>query len=224
MEKFEKRIPTAKIRIHQKDKKIFMDEFDFNVFVNCPFDDNYRETLLSIIFAIKHIGLKPRLSLERVDAAETRIDKIVSLIKQSKYGIHDLSRMVSQENNETFRMNMPFELGIDYACQKLNGLPWDAKQILILDTERYRYQSAISDLSGSDIKSHNDDPMKAMIAVRNWFNTILTQRILSGNKIWANYNDFQAELYNELVEKDGHHSVEEVEIVEIIQHMDRWLN
>ena len=201
-----------------------MDEFDVNVFVNCPFDNEYRQTLLSIVFTLKHIGLKPRLAFERVDAAETRIDRIVGLIKESKYGIHDLSRMVSQGNNETFRMNMPFELGIDYGCQKLNGIPWSSKQILILDTERYRYQSAISDLSGSDIKSHSDDPMKAMIAVRNWFNVILSQRIISGNKIWAGYNDFQAELYNELVESDGHNSVEEVETVEIIQHMDRWFN
>ncbi|WP_395342272.1 hypothetical protein PN836_000550 [Ningiella sp. W23] len=201
-----------------------MDEFDLNVFVNCPFDNEYRQTLLAMIFTLKHIGLKPRLSLERVDAAETRIDKIVNLIKQSKFGIHDLSRMVSQENNETFRMNMPFELGIDYACQKLSGLPWSKKQILILDIEKYRYQSAISDLSGSDIRSHNDDPMKAMIEVRDWFNIILEQRIVSGKKIWADYNDFQAELYDELIEKDGHDSVEEVEIMEITQHMDRWLD
>ena len=119
---------------------------------------------------------------------------------------------------------MPFELGIDYGCQKLNGLPWNNKQILILDTERYRYKRAISDLSGSDIRSHDDDPMKAIIAVRNWFNVILDQRLKSGNKIWQDYNDFQAGLYNELVENDGHQSIEEVEIVEIIQHMDRWLN
>jgi hypothetical protein len=201
-----------------------MDEFDLNVFVNCPFDERYRQTLLSIVFALKRIGLNPRLALEGVDAAETRIEKIVNLIRQSKYGIHDLSRMVAQENNETFRMNMPFELGIDYGCQKLNGLPWNNKQILILDTERYRYKRAISDLSGSDIRSHDDDPMKAIIAVRNWFNVILDQRLKSGNKIWQDYNDFQAGLYNELVENDGHQSIEEVEIVEIIQHMDRWLN
>lgn len=201
-----------------------MDEFDLNVFVNCPFDERYRQTLLSIVFALKRIGLNPRLALEGVDAAETRIEKIVNLIRQSKYGIHDLSRMVAQENNETFRMNMPFELGIDYGCQKLNGSPWKNKKILILDTERYRYKRAISDLSGSDIRSHDDDPMQAIVAVRNWFNVILDQRLKSGNKIWQDYNDFQAGLYNELVENDGHQSIEEVEVVEIIQHMDRWLN
>lgn len=201
-----------------------MDEFDKNVFVNCPFDEQYRETLLAIVFALKHIDLNPRLALERVDAAETRIEKIVSLISQSRYGIHDLSRMVAKKNNETFRMNMPFELGIDYGCQKLNGLPWSNKQILILDTERYRYQRAISDLSGSDIRSHDDDPMKAIIAVRNWFNVILDKRIKSGNMIWRDYNDFLANAHNELVINDGHQSLDEVETVEIIQHMDLWFS
>ncbi|WP_105175263.1 hypothetical protein [Pseudoalteromonas sp. T1lg122] len=199
-----------------------MDDFNKNVFVNCPFDEDYREILLAIVFTLKSMDLHPRLSLERVDSAETRIDKIVGLIRESKYGIHDISRMVAKNHNETFRMNMPFELGIDYGCQKLNGEPWSSKQILILDTERFRFQKAISDLSGCDIKSHNDDGFIATKVVRNWFNALLSIRIPSGNNIWQKYNDFQAYLYDELIENDGHTDVEEVEIIEIIQHMNFW--
>ncbi|WP_306523709.1 hypothetical protein [Rheinheimera sp.] len=201
-----------------------MDDFEINVFVNCPFDEDYRETLLAIVFCLKSIDLRPRLSLERVDAAETRIDKIIGLIKESKFGIHDLSRMVSKVDNEIFRMNMPFELGIDYGCQKLNGAPWSSKQLLILDSEKHRFRMAISDLSGSDIKSHANDPLNATKVVRDWFNAVLGRRLKSGNVIWQRYNDFQAYLYDELVENDGHHSVKDVEIIEIIQHMDVWLN
>jgi hypothetical protein len=101
-----------------------MDNFEKNVFVNCPFDDDYRQLLLSIIFTIKYLGYIPRLSLERADSAESRIDKIVGLIEESKFGIHDLSRMISSGENEHFRMNMPFELGIDYGSKALNGGKW----------------------------------------------------------------------------------------------------
>jgi hypothetical protein len=201
-----------------------MEGFESNVFVNCPFDDDYRQLLLSVIFTVKHFGFNPRLSLERADSAESRIEKIVGLINQSKYGIHDLSRIVSEGENEHYRMNMPFELGIDYGCQKLKDGIWSQKQILILEKERYRYQKALSDLSGSDIKNHDDEPQKIIRAVRDWFVTIKPMRADSGKKIWNLYNDFQAYLYDELVENDGHESVDDVQITEIMHHMSAWFN
>jgi hypothetical protein len=201
-----------------------MDGFEKNVFVNCPFDEDYRQLLLSVIFTVKHLGFNPRLSLERVDSAESRIDKIVGLINQSKYGIHDLSRIVSEGENEHYRMNMPFELGIDYGCQKLKEGVWSQKQILILEKERYRYQKALSDLSGSDIKNHDDEAPKIIKAVRDWFVTTESMRADSGKKIWNSYNDFQAYLYDELVESDGHESVDDVQITEIMHHMTEWFS
>lgn len=201
-----------------------MDGFEKNVFVNCPFDDDYRQLLLSVIFTVKHLGFNPRLSLEGSNSAESRIEKIVGLINQSKYGIHDLSRMVSEGKNEHYRMNMPFELGIDYGCQKLKGGIWDRKQILILEKERYRYQKALSDLSGSDIKNHDDEAIKIIKVVRDWFVTTEPMRADSGKRIWNLYNDFQAFLYDVLIERDGHESVDEVQITEIMQHMSEWLS
>jgi hypothetical protein len=201
-----------------------MENFERNVFLNCPFDDDYRQLLLSAIFTIKCLGYIPRLSLERADSAETRIDKIVGLIVESKFGIHDLSRMVSEAENEHYRMNMPFELGIDYGCKKLKEGVWSRKQILILEKERYRYQRALSDLSGSDIKNHDDEPVKIVKVIRDWFVTTEGMHgAPSGNLIWARYNEFHAFLYDELVEGSGHQSVDDVQVLEIAQYMNRWL-
>lgn len=200
-----------------------MDDFELNVFVNCPFDDDYRQLLITTIFTVKFLGYKPRLSLERADSAESRIEKIVGLINESKFGIHDLSRMVSTGSEEHFRMNMPFELGIDYGCQKLKGDVWAKKQILILEKERYRYQKALSDLSGSDIKNHDDDPIKLIKVIRDWFVTVESLRVDGTKKIWNSFNDFQAYLYDEVVEEDGHDSVDDVQITEVMQHMSDWL-
>jgi hypothetical protein len=197
-------------------------DFDKNVFVNCPIDDDYRQLLIAIIFTVMYFGYKPRLSLERADSAESRIDKILGLIIESKFGIHDLSRIISSDKNEHYRMNMPFELGIDYGCQKFKGGIWSKKKILILEKERYRFQKAISDLSGSDIKNHNDEVDKVIFSVRDWFITEELNRGDSGLKVWDNYNEFQAYLYDEVVEKDGHKSTDDVQITEVMHHIGAW--
>ncbi len=199
-----------------------MDDFEKNVFINCPFDKDYRQMLLAIIFTTKFLNFTPRLALERADSAESRIAKIVSLINESKFGIHDLSRMVLKERDEHYRMNMPFELGIDYGAKVLKGGQWQEKQILILEKEQYRYQKALSDLSGSDIKSHNDDPSKIITVVRDWFVATAGIRIKSGNAIWSKFNEFNAYLYDQAIENDGHESIDSLEVVEVIYHMDDW--
>lgn len=197
-------------------------DFEKNVFVNCPFDEDFRQILLGIVFTIIYFGYRPRLALERADSAQSRIEKILGLIEDSKFGIHDLSRIEATKEREYYRMNMPFELGIDYGCQKLKEGKWREKKILIMEKERYRFQKAISDLSGSDIKHHNNQVDKAIFAVRDWFVTEELNRGHSGNKVWDNFNDFQAYLYDQVVEKDGHSSIDDVQIPEIIHHMKVW--
>ena len=200
-----------------------MGEFDENIFVNCPFDDDYRQLLTAVIFVVQYLGFNPRLSLERSDSGETRIVKILQLITESKFGIHDLSRIVSENENEFYRMNMPFELGIDYGCQKLKEGKWKDKRILILEKEPYRYQAALSDLSGSDIKNHDDDPLKLMKAVRDWLVTEDLKTGPSANMIWTKFNEFNAYLYNKAVEENGHESVDDLPVPEVMHHIKEWL-
>eukprot|EP01029_Cantina_marsupialis_P014136 TRINITY_DN3130_c0_g1_i1.p1 TRINITY_DN3130_c0_g1~~TRINITY_DN3130_c0_g1_i1.p1 ORF type:complete len:206 (-),score=26.93 TRINITY_DN3130_c0_g1_i1:212-829(-) len=200
-----------------------MEDFEVNVFINCPFDNDYRQLLLATVFTTKFLGYMPRLALERADSAETRIAKIVELINESKFGIHDLSRMVSVGQDEHYRMNMPFELGIDYGAKVLKGGKWGNKRILILEKEQFRYQKALSDLSGSDIKSHKGEPSTIVKVIRDWFVTMEgMRRVKSGKIIWDKFNEFNAYLYDQAVEIDGHEDIDELEIVEVIHHMDDW--
>jgi hypothetical protein len=69
--------------------------FDTAVFVNCPFDEGYLPLLRPILFVIIDLGFRPRIALESLDSGRPRIEKIISLIRNSKYAIHDLSRMRS---------------------------------------------------------------------------------------------------------------------------------
>ena len=144
------------------------DEFNQNVFVNCPFDEDYDHILQVVLFCLVRFGLTPRIASERVDAGESRIDKIYELIQSSRYSIHDLCRCQAQRVGEYFRLNMPFELGLDFGCRHFGKGRLRDKVILVLEQEQYRYQAVISDLSGSDVESHKGDYQLAVRKVRNW--------------------------------------------------------
>ncbi|MDX1921225.1 MAG: hypothetical protein SFU25_10895 [Candidatus Caenarcaniphilales bacterium] len=45
------------------------------VFINCPFDTNYKELFYALLFTILDLGFIPRCSLESEDGGEHRLDK-----------------------------------------------------------------------------------------------------------------------------------------------------
>jgi hypothetical protein len=138
-----------------------------SVFINCPFDFEYLELFRPLVFTVLGLGLRPRFSLERADSGEVRIGKIVGLIKESSFGIHDLSRCVAKKKREFYRMNMPLELGYDLGAKAFGGVNYQSKKILILQQQPYSVQRAVSDLAGCDSRAHYNDPRKIVAIVRN---------------------------------------------------------
>lgn len=166
-------------------------DFDRNVFVNCPFDRDYEPILKAMLFCLVRHGLRPRIATERSNAAETRIDKIAELIRDSRLSIHDLSRCQAKKGGEHYRMNMPFVLGMDFACRRYGGAPQNTKQILVLEEQRYRYQAALSDLAGIDIEPHEGRHDLAVRRVRSWLAGLGGFEMLPASRILAEYEDFQ---------------------------------
>jgi len=72
-------------------------DYNSSVFINCPFDDEYAPLLEAMPFCVVRFGLVPRLANERLETGENRLDKIVEMIKLSKFSIHDLSRSIAIE-------------------------------------------------------------------------------------------------------------------------------
>ncbi len=132
--------------------------FDKNVFINCPFDEEYRPLFESIIFTTLYLGFNPVFS-RTLSSGTVRIDQLIDLIRGSKWGIHDISR---NEMNKPLRFNMPFELGIDIGAFHFGSKNTSTKIIAILETEQYDYQKILSDIAGQDIFAHNDDPFMAV--------------------------------------------------------------
>lgn len=167
--------------------------FDKNVFVNCPFDTEYRNLLRPLLFTVIYIGLEPQISETR-DSGEQRVNTIQGLITGSKYSIHDLSRIEVKNKKDLPRFNMPFELGLDMGCKRFGSGELTDKRCLILEKEQYRYQRVLSDISGNDIEAHKEDAQTLIRKVRNWFVGQNIHGISSPNLIWISFNEFESSL------------------------------
>lgn len=143
------------------------DDYDRNVFINCPFDGDYRPIFNALVFATFACGLRPRCALEAYDAGEIRIEKIARIIRECRWGIHDISR-TELNPNDLPRFNMPLELGIFLGARWFGDPTQRRKSCLVLDSDRYRYQQYISDIAGQDIQAHGGEANGAIKAVRDW--------------------------------------------------------
>ena len=112
----ERPLPAARIAPFAKGRRLRSKRFR-----NCPFDEDYDHILQAVLFCLVRFGLKPRIAMERSDAGESRINKILGLIQSSRYSIHDLCRCQARDEGEYYRLNMPFELGLDFGCRRYGG-------------------------------------------------------------------------------------------------------
>jgi hypothetical protein len=141
-----------------------------SAFLNCPFDEDYQPVYRAIVFAIVACGFTPRCALERLDSSEYRLDKIAGMIGDCDWGIHDISRVEVDPDNLAPRFNMPMELGIHLGARLLGDGRQQRKKALILESSAHRYDRTLSDISGQDIAQHDNDPARAIEAVREFFN------------------------------------------------------
>jgi hypothetical protein len=139
-----------------------------DVFINCPFDDEFAPAFRALVFAVFACGFRVRCAREMSDGTETRIDKLYNIIEQSRFSVHDLSRTELDPTNKLPRFNMPLELGIFLGAKRFGDSAQKMKRCLILDTEQYRFQKFISDLAGMDITAHGGNPGRIVGCIRDW--------------------------------------------------------
>jgi hypothetical protein len=142
-----------------------------DVFLNLPFDEAYRSVFEAIVFTILASGFQPRSALEEPSSSETRLDRVVRLMTNSAYAIHDVSVRPAPGARGGARINAPFELGLFLGL--IHQARSAKRKFLVLDREPYRH--FISDLAGFDVAVHHDDPEQARRLVRDWL------RVASGD-------------------------------------------
>lgn len=162
--------------------------------------------------------------MERADSGELRLTKIVDLIKASKYSIHDLSRSESAKAGEPFRLNMPFELGVDYGCRLFGRPHHRGKLTLILEAKPHSAKIALSDLAGVDIECYHGDPYQMFRVVRNWLKSVCLPSADGPAHIEAAFRGFMTADYEALT-KEGFSKadIEALPVRELLERMRGWL-
>jgi hypothetical protein len=139
-----------------------------SVFLNVPFDRRYKRLLEAAVFAIYDCGFVARCAREDEDSSGVRVEKICKLISESKYGIHDISRVTLDSKNRLPRFNMPLELGLWLGAKRFGNKHDRSKRALVLDEVDHRFQIFCSDIAGQDIRHHESNPNKVIHRIRNW--------------------------------------------------------
>jgi hypothetical protein len=193
------------------------------VFLNCPFDGAYRPLFDALVFTVQDCGFEARCALEVEDSGEERIRKIKRIIRECRFGIHDISRVQLDAATGLPRFNMPLELGIFLGAQEYGSGDQKRKRSLILDKEQYRYQKFCSDIAGQDIRAHYEQPARLIAAVRPMLSTALGGRAcLPGPAtIHARYQKFRRDLPT--VSKQVHARVSELQFAEFRFFVEEWL-
>jgi len=166
------------------------------VFLNVPFDSRYEAMLRALVFTVHDCGFVARCAREIDDSGQVRLDKICDLISQSRYGLHDLSR-ISLDRDRLPRFNMPLELGVFLGATRFGGTRDKRKRCLILVRDRDRCHKYCSDIEGRDIRSHRGSVEEGIKGVRNWLSSQLTGRdiqIPGGGTLVERYSRFCRDL------------------------------
>lgn len=198
--------------------------YETDVFVNCPFDDEYAPLLEAMLFCIVYAGLNPRLATERLEAGENRLDKIYALAAGARYSIHDLSRCKSHAADEYARMNMPFELGLDLGIRRAaHDLPGQ-KKFLIFERQPYDLKRALSDLAGQDVAAHHDDYQDVVRKSRDFLKVEAERPLPGAARILADYETFQAWMFEKKLD-EGHSEkdINRLPTSERLEEMRAWV-
>lgn len=125
------------------------------------------------------------------------------------------------EAGELARLNMPFELGIDYGIS-VGDQKMASKRLLVIAQDRYLHQAALSDIAGWDVRAHGGKYEKAIKQVRTWLWSH-GQADRSSSQIIGDYTGFQEWDYERLL-ADGWNEddIQERETAELLEAMNAW--
>lgn len=156
------------------------------VFLNIPYDQQFENLYLAYLVGISCFGLVPRATLE-VPGGNGRLDRILDLVRDCTYSIHDLSRVqLDRARPRAPRFNMPFELGLAVACERFgeNGQVW-----FVFETVALRLNKSLSDLSATDPYVHNGTIAGVFRELCNCFTR--ERRQPSVQQMWRVYRDIR---------------------------------
>jgi len=139
-----------------------------SVFINCPYDEDYRSIFDALIFTVVACGFMPKSAKGSIGDAKPRMQRITEELFSSKYSVHDLSRCRGEGDENLARFNMPLELGIAVALRYSSDQSQNDHDWCLLVIRGSGYKRFLSDLAGNDLREYDEDQESAVRAVMRW--------------------------------------------------------
>lgn len=168
-------------------------DYERSVFLNYPYELSYEPLVDAILFASLVSGYEPRAAEEDIGGLSNRIDRIVKLIAQCKYGIHDLS-LSTRNDCANPRLNMPFELGIFYGAMRFGEGTHKEKEGFIFDDDLHKNNISLSDTAGLDFQTHKGKPILALLITLRFFKARTKLNIVGPAQISALFMEYLKDL------------------------------
>jgi hypothetical protein len=166
-----------------------------SVFVNCPFDAEFRPQLNAIVFTRVHAGFYPVLASSSGQSGRPRLERILGALNDCRYSIHDLSRCRGEGDDNLARFNMPLELGMAMAIRGGSAAAERHEFLVLVPQEHYLHKRYISDLGGLDPQTHDGTPPRIVAEVLAWLLTAAEAPAeLSPPEVLEKLPRFEAEL------------------------------
>ena len=199
------------------------DQYENSVFINCPFDKEFAPLLEAILFCVVRAGLIPRLASESLEGGQSRLEKILDLIERCRVSIHDLSRAKSASAGETFRMNMPFELGLDMGRRRAPDVETNDKRFIIFEKEPYELKRCLSDLAGVDVEFHRNDFQLVIRKLRDFIRVEVGVNLPGPSALEGEYYTFLGWMTEKKI-AEGHTELEATSLPtqERLDEMKEW--
>lgn len=142
-----------------------------SVFINCPFDDEFRTQRNAIVFTCVHAGFFPVLAGSSGRTGRPRLERILEALNVCRYSIHDLSRCRGEGDENLARFNMPLELGMAMAICGSPAREGAHEYLILVPDEHHLHQRYISDLAGIDPQTHDGTVPRIVAEVLAWLLT-----------------------------------------------------
>lgn len=160
-----------------------------SLFINCPYDKEYRPLFDAIVFASLCCGFEPRCAKDSGAISLARIQRITTTLRSSKYSIHDLSRCQGAGAENLARFNMPLELGMAMELGFTAMHDW-----AVLVPRQHAYVNYMSDLGGHDLLSYDGTPAGLVPTVMGWLATRSHNKTRTPSEVLRALPQFETEL------------------------------
>ena len=159
----------------------------WQVFLNYPFDEDFKHFSLALHFAVVAARLIPICAFDLTSPDRPRLEMLIDAIVGCNYSAHDLSRIRGEGDQNIARMNVPVEMGM--AIFHASHSQREQHRCAFFVPTPHEHRLVVSDLGGLDPPCYDNDESTLVSKVYEWlrtivptddFNTQPTPRILEG--------------------------------------------